>query len=64
MTRLLTLRALARRDGRSIVWLRALCAAGRIPGAQKLGRDWVVPVGRDGTVRVPRQPRGRPLAKA
>ena len=38
-----TLRPFARRDGRSMVSLRALCAAGQIPGAKKVGRDWLVP---------------------
>lgn len=46
----------ARRRGRTPAWLRALCAAGRVPGAEKLGRDWFVPK----DFNVISVPRGRP----
>ena len=53
---LLTLAELSQRDGRSIVYLRALCAAGRVRGARKIGRDWLVPE----RAVIPRERRGRP----
>lgn len=35
----------AERLGISKKWILALCAQGRIPGARKIGRQWVIPPG-------------------
>ena len=35
----------ARRLGLSRQWIFKLCAAGRVPGARKDGRDWLIPAG-------------------
>ena len=29
--------------GRSIAWVRRLAQNGRLPGAEKVGRDWIIP---------------------
>ena len=33
----------ARRWGVSVRWVQALCRGQRIPGAQRLGRVWLIP---------------------
>ena len=38
----MTVAELAAELGVSVRRARALCAAGRIEGAQKLGRDWII----------------------
>lgn len=55
-----TIREAARRDGRAATTLRQLCLTGRVPGARKLGRDWIVPVDAEGRPVVPRLKMGRP----
>ena len=47
----------AQRLGISEDWIRKLCAQGRIPGAKKIGRDWLIPVG----ARIEPTGLGRPL---
>lgn len=45
MEELITAAVAADRLGVSARWLAKLCADGRIPGARKLGRDWLIPPG-------------------
>ncbi|MGH8519848.1 MAG: helix-turn-helix domain-containing protein [Gammaproteobacteria bacterium] len=42
---MITVGEAARRLGVSVAWIRRLCAEGRIKGASKIGRDWVIPAG-------------------
>jgi hypothetical protein len=42
---LITAAVAADRLGVSPRWLAKLCSLGRIPGARKLGRDWLIPAG-------------------
>ena len=58
-SRMVSLATAVGQDGRSLAWIRKLCAAGRIPGAQKMGRDWMLPA----HTRLPKPPRGRPRSK-
>lgn len=51
----------ARRLGVSKAWVVRLCQQGRIPGAQKIGGVWVIPVGAKIKPAVPRKSPGRPL---
>ena len=41
--RVTTLPEVAKRLGIMPRTLRLWCAAGRVPGAQKIGRDWLIP---------------------
>lgn len=40
--------------------VRALAAEGRIRGAVKVGRAWIIPLGRDGKPQAKILPTGRP----
>ena len=50
--KLVTIAAAADALGISPVRMRQLCQARRVRGAEKIGRDWMVPVGPDGRPRV------------
>ena len=39
----LTVQQFAARHGVHSVTVRLWCASGLVPGAQKLGRDWIIP---------------------
>ena len=47
----------ARRAGISVAWMRRLCADGRVEGARKIGRDWLIPEGAQVEELPPRPPR-------
>ncbi len=34
----------AKQKGHSTAWIRKLCALGKIEGAYKAGRNWIIPV--------------------
>lgn len=57
MNELITVPEAARRAGRSRQWILRLCVEGRIEGAYKIGRHWVIPAG----AKVQEVPPGRPL---
>jgi hypothetical protein len=38
-----TVTEVAAEMGWSVAWVRRLCAQGRMPGARKIGRVWVIP---------------------
>jgi hypothetical protein len=50
--KLVTITAAAEALGVSPVRMRQLCQDGRVDGAEKLGRDWLIPLGTDGRPRV------------
>lgn len=50
------------RAGVTQAWIRALCAQGRIEGAKKWGRSWMIPAGAKVEMRqhrVTKIPRGK-----
>lgn len=51
----------AERLGLAISTVREYCQHGRIPGATKPGRDWMIPA--DATISPPTRPAGRPRRK-
>jgi len=52
----LTLAEVSKATGRGVRWLQTMCAEGRIPGAEKMGRAWIVPK----DYKLPKLERGRP----
>ena len=65
-TKHLTTTEAARRLGhRGTSWLTQLAAAGRIPGAEKHGRDWMIPAAALADLRRLRagRPQGRTAAR-
>jgi hypothetical protein len=58
MDDLLTAADTAARLQVSLRWVQTLCKSARVPGARKVGRDWLIPAAV--LPHIPRQPRGRP----
>jgi excisionase family DNA binding protein len=50
----ITPKEVARRAGVTQTWIRTLCAQGRIKGAKKWGRSWMIPAGAEVETRQPR----------
>lgn len=56
----------AGRAGVGEAWIRALCNQGRIEGAKKWGRSWMIPAGAKVEMRQPRMtkiPRRKPAQR-
>ncbi|MGH8469366.1 MAG: helix-turn-helix domain-containing protein [Gammaproteobacteria bacterium] len=60
MDNLLTVPEAAQRLGVTRQWVLALCAQGRVRGAKKIGRQWLIPAGAK-VDPPPPKPAGRPL---
>lgn len=58
---MITVKQFAKRRGVSEMRVRQLLQERRIPGARKLGRDWILPD--RPVIKPPRNPRGRPRAR-
>lgn len=55
---MVTVKQYAAKRGFTVIRIRQFIAEGRIVGARKLGRDWLIP--ERAVIRPPANPRGRP----